>query len=292
MRALAYLPGMPEKRAMPDSRHILSVADALCGVATLVSVFAVRAGRGRGVGLAILWVAFGVLSCGLYARGVERAALPVGNIFELLHALAWGVVAADIFLRLSSQIRLPAAPVAGLAFLFGASSLFCPVADGPPSGALGENPWLGVHVGSIILAFSVFSALALNSLAYLVQHASLSSHHPGVISRVLPPLRQLDRVGVQLLGNGLGLFTIALAVGFASFAGRADVPAATWFKLGVGLLVWAGYAALFVARRAERIGARAAARAAVLLFVAALVSFWPVGLTRKPAAPVSTEVRP
>lgn len=275
---------------MTEARTLLALADALMAAAAVVSVAAVRTGRLRGAGTLALWAGHSVTAAGLYVRGLERAALPVGNVFELLHALAWGVVAADIFLRLATSVRLPAAPVAGLAALFGAAAFAVPGFDGPATGAVGGNPWVGFHVAAVVLAFSLFAALALNSLAYLIQHAALSGHRPGVVSRVLPPLRQLDRVGVQLLGVGVGLLTLALAIGFA---GVQSAAGATSVKLLSALAVWVGYLTLFALRRTERIGARGCARAGVALFLLALLSLWPANAARKTApGPAPAEVRP
>ena len=218
-------------------------------------------------------------SAGLHARGLERNELPVANIFEILQVLSWGVVAVDILLRLATRVRLPDALVAGLAALLAGAAFANSGWDGAPSGALRGNPWVGFHVGAVVLAFSFFAALAVNSVAYLVQHASLTGRRPGLISGMLPPLRQLDRVGGQLLGAGLGLLTLALAVGFAGLA--HDGAGASVFKLVVAATVWLGYAVVFVARRMERIGGRGFARACLALFLLALFSLWPAGSGRK-----------
>jgi HemX protein len=281
---------------MSDARLLLAAADALLGAGFVVSAYSVLRGRWRRPGTVLLWAGFSVLSAGLYLRGVDRAALPVGNVFEILHALAWGVVAADIFLRLASRVRLPDVLVAGLSALLGGAAFLRAGFDGPTTGSLGGNPWVGFHVGAIVLAFSLFAALALNSLAYLLQHSALSGHRPGVLSRVLPPLRQLDRVGVQMLGVGVGLLTLALAVGFAGLGGGTAGAGASSAKLLSAAAVWLGYLTLFALRRTERIGARGYARAAVALFALSLFSFWPANAARTPTLlPVSTapaEVRP
>lgn len=278
---------------MTDARTLLLGAAALCGAAFLGSLFALRLGRARWAGVALLWAGFSVQSAGLYLRGVERAELPVTNVFEIFQALSWGVVSADIFLRLASNVRLPVAPVAALATLLAAVGFAYPEWDGAASAAMGANPWVGVHVGAIVLAFSLFAALAINSLAYLAQHAALSGLRPGLISRVLPPLRQLDRAGVQILGVGVGMLTLALGVGFAGLA-RQDAVVPT-FKLAVSAAVWVGYLALFSLRRTERIGARAFARAGFALFLLSMFSLWPANAARRPTVivPVSgPEVRP
>jgi HemX protein len=267
---------------MTDARTLLALAGALYGVGLGVSLFGMRATvpGWRRSGAFLLWIGFAMQSAGLHTRGLERNELPVSNVFEILHVLAWGVVAVDILLRLSTRVRIPDALISGLAALFAGVAFVRPDWDGAPSGAFVGNPWVGFHVGAIVLGFSFFAALAMNSLAYLAQHRALSSHRPGLMSGMLPPLRQLDRVGGQLLGVGLALLTLALAVGFAGLAHKGAESSS--FKLVVAALVWAGYTAVFVMRRMEKIGGRGFARACLALFLLAMFSLWPANAVRKP----------
>lgn len=266
---------------MTDARTLLALAGAFFGAGLTASLLGWRreSPGARRAGALLLWIGFAVQSAGLYSRGIERNELPVSNVFEMLQVLAWGVVAVDILLRLASRVRLPDALISGLAALFAGVAFAGRSWDGAPSGAFTGNPWIGFHVGAIVLAFSFFAALAMNSLAYLAQHRALSGRRPGLMSRMLPPLRQLDRVGVQLLGAGLGLLTLALAVGFAGLthAGAGSSP----LKLVVAASVWAGYTAVFVLRRMEKLGGRGSARACLALFVLAMLSLWPANAGRK-----------
>lgn len=268
---------------MTDARTLLALAGVLYGAGFGVSLFGMRGERPgwRRAGAFLLWVGFALQSAGLYVRGLERNELPVSNVFEMLHVLAWGVVAVDILLRLATSVRLPDALVSGLAALFAGVAFVRPGWDGAASGAFAGNPWVGFHVGAIVLGFSFFAALAVNSLAYLAQHHALSSHRPGLMSGMLPPLRQLDRVGGQLLGVGLGLLTLALAVGFAGLSHEGAESSS--FKLIVAASVWVGYTAVFSLRRLEKIGGRGFARACLALFLLAMFSLWSANAVRKPA---------
>ena len=266
---------------MTDARTLLALCCALYGAGLGVALFAMRgeSPAWRRAGAFLLWTGFAAQSAGLYMRGLERNELPVSNVFEMLQVLAWGAVAVDILLRLATQVRLPDAPVSGLAAVLTGVSFVRAGWDGAPSSAFTGNPWIGFHVGAIVLAFSLFAALAVNSLAYLVQHHALAGRRPGLMSRMLPPLRQLDRVGEQLLGAGLGLLTLALAVGFAGLAHNG--AGAMSLKLVVAALVWVGYTYAFVARRMEKLGGRGFARVCLALFVLAMFSLWPAGAGRK-----------
>jgi len=263
-----------------DPRHLLVVACALFAAGLAASLTALRRERPlwAKLGAFLLWSGFGVQSVALYWRGVDRSELPVVNVFEMMQVLAWGVVAVDILLRMSTRLRLPDALVAGLAVVFSGVAFLRPSWDGGPSAAFAGNPWIGFHVGAIVLAFSFFAALAVNSAAYLLQYRAISGRHPGLMSRMLPPLRQLDRVGAQLLGVGLALLTLALAVGFAGLAHEGAESSA--FKLVVAAAVWAGYVAAFALRRLDRLGGRGFARAGLLLFLLALFSLWPANKRR------------
>lgn len=278
--ALAKGGGACEWHGMTDARTLLALCGALYGAGLGLSLFGLRRDSLalRRAGATLLRVGFVAQSAGLYVRGLERAELPVANAFEMLQVLSWGVVAVDILLRLASRVRLPESPVCGLAALLSVSAFLRPGWDGAASGAFAGNPWVGFHVASAVLAFSLFAALALNSLAYLVQHAALTGRRPGIVSAVLPPLRQLDRVGTQLLGVGLGVFSLSLAIGFATFSDNGSRAFA--LKLVLGVLVWLGYVAVSLLRRNEKLGARGFARACVALFLLALVSLWPANAVR------------
>ncbi len=292
---LAKVGAACEWQGMMDARTLLAVCGALYGAGLGACLFGARRESPvwRRTGSVLLRAGFVVQSAGIYLRGLERAELPVANTFEILQVLAWGVVAVDILLRLSSRVRLPEALVCGLAAVLSCAAFLRTGWDGAPSGAISGDPWVGFHVTSVVLAFSFFAALALNSLAYIVQHAALTGRRPGFMSAVLPPLRQLDQVGGQLLGAGLGLLSLSLAVGFAGLSNKGGEPFT--LKLVVAAAVWAGYAAVFALRRREKLGARGMARACLALFLLALFSLWPATEVRRTPAPANgaaAEVRP
>lgn len=276
---------------MTDARTLLALCCALfaAGLGASLSGLRWEAAAWRRAGALLLRVGFVVQSAGLYARGLERAELPVSNAFEMLQVLAWGVIAVDILLRLASSVRLPDSLVAGLALVFSGGAFLRPGWDGAPTGAFSGNPWVGFHVAAVVLAFSFFAALALNSLAYLAQHAALAGRRPGLISSLLPPLRQLGRVGDQLLGAGLGLLSLSLAVGLAGFTHRG-IEAFT-LKLVFAALLWLGYAAVFILRRAGGLSGRDFARSCLALFMLALLSLGTANAGRSGAAtaPVPAE---
>lgn len=278
---------------MTDARTLLALCCALYGAGLGVSLFFLRRESPaiRRLGVFLLRAAFVTQSAGLYLRGLERAELPVANAFEMLHVLAWGVVAVDLLLRLASRVRLPEALVGLPAAVLSAAAFLRPGWDGAPSGAFLGNPWVGFHVVTVVLAFSFFAALALNAAAYLVQHAALTGRRPGFLSAILPPLRQLDGVGDQLLGVGLGLLSLSLAVGLAGFTHMGSE--AFTLKLVLATAVWIGYAAVFAMRRSGRLPGRAFSRACVALFALVLLSLASANAMRAGLPPpAAKEVRP
>jgi len=77
------------------------------------------------------------------------------------------------------------------------------------SGQLGVN----IHIISSILAYSLLTISALQSLFLAVQEQRLHNHHPGWIIHRLPPLQVMETLLLQLIELGVLLLTISLITG-------------------------------------------------------------------------------
>lgn len=75
--------------------------------------------------------------------------------------------------------------------------------------SLGVN----VHVISSILAYSLFTISALQSLFLAIQEQRLHNHRPGWIIRRLPPLQVMEALLLQLVELGVLLLSISLITG-------------------------------------------------------------------------------
>ncbi len=97
---------------------------------------------------------------------------------------------------------------------------------------------------------------------------------------LLPPLRQLDRVGAQLLVAGVLLLTGGVVAGIAMPA-----AAGTGARLNVaaGVFICAAYAGLLFFRKRNRVRGPLFAKISVLLFIVALLVLWPAHATLSPS---------
>ena len=72
---------------------------------------------------------------------------------------------------------------------------------------------LKFHIIVSILAYSVLTVAAIQSLIVALQDRHLRSRHPGGIIRSLPPLQTMETLLFQLIAAGFSLHTVALATG-------------------------------------------------------------------------------
>jgi ABC-type uncharacterized transport system permease subunit len=81
---------------------------------------------------------------------------------------------------------------------------------------LGEEAPSGltVHVLISILAYSVLSLAAVQSLLLAIQNNHLRNRHPGGFIRALPPLQTMETLLFEMIGVGFFLLSLALVTGF------------------------------------------------------------------------------
>ena len=77
----------------------------------------------------------------------------------------------------------------------------------------GANAGVHVHVFTSVLAASVLTIAACQSLVLYVQEGRLRARRPGRMTRVLPPLQLQEMMLVQLLVGGFFLLSLSLASG-------------------------------------------------------------------------------
>jgi ABC-type uncharacterized transport system permease subunit len=137
-----------------------------------------------------------------------------------------------------------------------------------------------MHAGLAMFAYGVFALLALTSLLFLLRDHSLQSKRLGGWFSFLPSLVQLDMIGYRLQGVGVGLLSIAMGVGYMYW--RLDEATVDRTKLlAVGVL-WIAYIISLVLRVSGRLVGRRFAWVCLLLYVAALLTLWPIDRSRHP----------
>jgi ABC-type uncharacterized transport system permease subunit len=105
---------------------------------------------------------------------------------------------------------------------------------------------LPVHVGVNVLGIVAFALATATSIAYLVQERALRRKQLGGLFRRLPPLDQLDRLGLRLVTVGFPLLTVGIVSGalFAVRTGEQPLDAARVFAL----VAWLCFAAVLILR--------------------------------------------
>ena len=212
---------------------------------------------------------------GLYYRGMDTHACPLGNGMEMIQFIAWSFVLTYLLIRFIFQLHLLGLFTTGMATLLSIVALACPVLDKPywtESGyeRLFSNPWIELHAAVAVFSYGVFGLLAMVAVMYLLQHAALRKKQTSAFLRILPSIQQLEQSAEKLLILGVTFLTISLGVGAIHWLkdlGDVSVP-----KLAVTIFVWVLYLAMLILHRTGHIYAKRFAQAGVLAFVLALVS--------------------
>ncbi len=165
------------------------------------------------------------------------------SFFNAVSFSAWVIC----LLFLLSSIRKPLEtlgivllPVAGITLLL--TLAFPGIHLLPP-----DAQWhLRIHVLVSLLAYSVLTMAAIQSLLLAVQDSQLRKHHPGGFVRSLPPLQTMESLMFEMILIGFVLLSISLVSGFIfledMFAQRLV------HKTILSILAWLAFAVLLWGR--------------------------------------------
>lgn len=233
----------------------------------------------RAAMFALLTGGFLMQTLGLNLRGAEIKACPLGNIFEIGQFIAWSLVLLYFIIGPIFRLRLLGFFAAGLTTLIAGGSLLVPAWDKAyPPGIFGGNPWIELHAALAIFSYGVFAIVALVSAMFLIQQHGLKKKQFNGIYAYLPSVQQLDLMAKRLMITGVTVLTAALIFGAVFWINNPDlVPL---FKLGVTCLIWFGYLIVVVLRLQKKLVTRRHAIAAIVLFLLAIASLWPVQSAR------------
>jgi len=229
----------------------------------------------------LLVVGYILQNCGLGVRGHAVGGCPLGNQFEILQFTAWSAISLYLVVGVAFRSSLLGYLTAGLGAALTLLSLAVPAWDATRrSHIFGGNPWIEFHAALALFSYGVFGLLALTSLLLVFRLYSLQSRDlTGWFAR-LPSVLELDQIGVRLLGAGVALLAASLAVG--SVYWLRDTASVTWPKLLITIGVWVAYAITLGLRLGGLVVGRRLAWACVVLFLAAMLSLWPVNASRHP----------
>ncbi len=246
----------------------VAAGDVLIGEAPLTPP---ARGRAAGnVGLALTWVAFGLLAVGVILRGVWAGRVPWGNMYEYSLTSALAILGVYLYLSLRRDVRwlglfavIPTLLTLGLAV----TVLYTEAAQLVP--AL-KSYWLVIHVAAAIICGGAFTIAAGTAL--------LSIFRNRLPAGGLPSSERLQTLTYRIVAFSFPLWTFAVIAG-AIWAENAwgrywgwD-PKETW-----AFITWVIYAAYLHARSTAGWRGNASSWIAIAGWASFLINYFGVNL--------------
>ena len=128
----------------------------------------------------LLWLTLALLTASMISRAIAVGRPPVGNLWEFTVALGWGMVLfTTAFERGFKERAIPTVMLPIVSGMMAIALLFFPSGITPLVPALQSNRILGIHVTTMVLAYSALSVSFGASVLYLLQS--------GVVRQALRP---------------------------------------------------------------------------------------------------------
>jgi len=152
--------------------------------------------------LLLLVLGFAIQTYGLAVRAILTSRAPVGNLYEALIFIGWGVVGLAIFFELMSRAKIYGA-VAGLAgFVVLVLAHYLPLDPAiNPLVAVLNATWLQYHVTTILFGDAALTLAA--ALAHFIMGAQIFAPHRA----------DLRRTGLQFMYRAIQVGVLCLAAG-------------------------------------------------------------------------------
>lgn len=237
----------------------------------------------------LIAVGYLLQTVGLFLRGSAVKSCPLGNSFEVFQFTAWAATSLYVFIGPVFRLSMLGFFTSSLAAVLTLLSLSIPSWDAARQpGLVPVNPWGALHAGLAMYSYGILAMLSLTSVLHLLRHHSLRSKRLGGWFGFLPPLVVLEQISTRLHKAAVLVLSLALLVG--SLHWRLDSVPVSHLKLLAVVLVWSlGAGTLLLRMRGLLVGRRVALCCA-LLFPVALLSLWPVELSRHLSRPDTNQV--
>jgi cytochrome c-type biogenesis protein CcsB len=192
----------------------------------------------------LLWLTLTLLTLSIAFRAAAVERPPLGNLWEYTVALGWGMVLfTTAFERGFKERAIPTVMLPVAATMMAIALLFFPSEISPLVPALQSNRILGIHVTTMVLAYSALSVSFGASMLYLMQAGPNGKRFAR-----LPDAETLEDVGYWSVLVGFPLLTLGIALG-AYWANSAWGRYWGWDpKETAALLTWFVYAGYLHAR--------------------------------------------
>lgn len=237
----------------------------------------VRARRWLTIGVALLALAAALHGIAFFELHRLQPTPALTDLPLAVSLAAWLLVLSFLALQLRLRTRGLAVLVAPAAFLGTVFAAFSAVT--PERGATGSALWSHLHV---LLASGGLALLGVAGAAgalYLIHHRAIKLHRVGPRS-ALPSLENLDRANTLASALGFLLLSLGVVTGVLWVEAREGRLWPGGLHANATLAVWTLYAALMVARRAAKQGARQSALGATAGFALLLAAVIGIGVLR------------
>jgi cytochrome c-type biogenesis protein CcsB len=225
------------------------------------------------VARALLYTCLALLTASIAFRAIAVERPPLGNLWEYTIALGWGMVLfTALFERAFKERAIPAVMLPAAIAMMAVALLFFPSEISPLVPALQANRILGLHVTTMMLAYSALSISFGASVLYLLQTGGPGERR---LAR-LPDGENLSEIAYWSVLVGFPLLTLGIALG-AYWADSAWGRYWGWDpKETAALLTWFVYAAYLHARGLRGWEGKRAAYLLLLGYGAVLFTYFAV----------------
>lgn len=264
-----------------DERIFLGIAVLLYLVAFVFGFYSLSQSKryARIILLSLVIIGFLFQTLGLYERGLKTSSCPLGNPFEIIQFITWTAILLYLVIGPAFRMSLLGFFSAGLAAGLGILSLLIPEWDRVyETGSYGINPWIETHASMALFSYGVFATLALTSAMYLVQNYGLKQKRSKGMVSFLPSILQLDQMNKRLLFMGVVVFTFAISVGMVKWVD--DFRQIQNIKLIFSLALWLAYVLVLILRLLNHLIGMKFSWTCVVLFIASLLTLWPIDASR------------
>ena len=208
---------------------------------------------------------------GLVLRGRETGGCPIGNPFEIIQFITWGLILTYIAVGSAFRNSLLGILSASMVTILGLGSFLKSSWDYPYHNSLfGENALIELHASLALLSYAVFGLLSLTCLMYLIQNHYLHKKFFNYQSELFPSLLELEKCNIRILKIGTLILVFSLIIG--TFYWLPNPNSIEIEKLVVTILLSISYISVLFLGEKKVLYHRKISWVCILLFFGALIS--------------------
>jgi len=160
----------------------------------------------------VLSFAFVIHGISILIRWGEMGYSPVVTMYESLSFIAWAVSGVYLAFQVKTKTRVLGAFVSPLAFLLMIVASVR-VMENVPLPAILRGYWVSFHVMLSLVGEALFALACCAGIMYLVQDYFIRKKRSFKVSKLLPPLRDLDRINHICILWGFPFLTLGIIAG-------------------------------------------------------------------------------